>query len=351
MGKTSMSEVVGTRLQVAAEKLGTANPLQFVGGLLQRTFTYPVGSPEYAANALTPGAAPCEPSFSEHQPNLLRFTIVPLSPDSSPCARRNEATREMRRLVDPLFGHSALRWFDQRSEEFRGTGMESRLDYGAFFGNAYDAEGLSTSKVYYEMHPHQVESLPPHLREMVKTAMEALPGLRPLFTKISCGRDHGSQRVTLHHRGPLRLSQLSPLMEKIGLAHQLPSIMQVIGLALGGRFDLPERSAFVGLQETSEGPEMKLEIGLGMIPDLPPGFLDLLTLGLAERPRELHALGRWLRAFTPDKCDWPGRFSVLSIRTTPLTPARVSLYLRPVEFEINQRLSDVARLRQDARAD
>jgi hypothetical protein len=79
---------------------------------------------------------------------------------------------------------------------------------------------------------------------------------------------------------------------------------------------------------------------LGRIPDLPPAFLNLLSLGLAERPRELNALRRWIGAFTPEEAEVPGRFSVLSIRATPLTPARVSLYLRPVEFELNQRIGE-----------
>jgi len=83
---------------------------------------------------------------------------------------------------------------------------------------------------------------------------------------------------------------------------------------------------------------------LGMVPDLPPQFLDLLALGLSERPRQLRAMARWLRAFTPEGQDWPGEFSVLSVRTSPQTPARVALYLRPVECEISRRLSDMTGL-------
>ena len=48
---------------------------------------------------LTPGAVPFEPSFSEAEPNILRFTIEPLGPEASPVSRRDEATREMRRLI------------------------------------------------------------------------------------------------------------------------------------------------------------------------------------------------------------------------------------------------------------
>jgi hypothetical protein len=56
---------------------------------------------------------------------------------------------------------------------------------------------------------------------------------------------------------------------------------------------------------------------------------------LSERPRELTALDRWMAAFTPEDDVWPGRFSILSVRTSPTVPPRVSLYLRPAEFEVS----------------
>jgi hypothetical protein len=340
-----MADVVARRLQSAARQLRTADPLNFVKPLIDRSFRLPPGAPEYAANALTPGAVPCEPAFSEHEPGPLRFNLLPLASDASPVARRDEATREMRRLVGPLFGAGALRWFDHRSEEWRGQASPSRLAYGAWFGTAYDKDGLCASEVSYELHPGQAEVLPGLLKNLVHIARETLPSLIPVFTSIQCGRSTGSQRAVFLHRGPLKLNSLGPLLERLGLAHQLPGLMQVVGLALGGRFDLPERSVLLGLRETEEGPEVQLEVLLEMLPDVPPSFLDLLALGLAERPRQLQALGQWLRAFTPDTHEWPGRFSVLSIRATPRTPARVRLHLRPVEFEVAQRLSDVTRLR------
>lgn len=335
-------DVIKPRIQAAAQKLQTANPLEYVGGLIDRTFNdRPVS---YATNALMPGAVPCEPSFSESEPNLLRFTIEPLGPQASPTARRDEATREMRRLVGPVFGKDALRWFDQVSEEWRGMGSSVRMDYGAWFGSAYDGDGLTSSKVYYELGPNQMEALPAMLKMLTQSALEMIPSLVPLFTTIRCGRASGSQRVTFYHRGPLRLASLAPLLERLGLSHQLPGFMQVIGLALGGRFDLPEGTVVMGLSETAEGPEIKLEILLGRLGDVPPNFLDLLALGLAERPRQLHALARWLEAFTPDSQSLPGRFSVLSIRATPRTPARVSLYLRPIEFELRRDIYDPGNL-------
>ena len=91
---------------------------------------------------------------------------------------------------------------------------------------------------------------------------------------------------------------------------------------------------FVPVGTMTSSSELKFEMALGMIPDLPPSFLDLLALALAERPRELRALETWLQAFTPETADWPGQFSVLSMRVTPTQPARVSLYLRPIDFEL-----------------
>ena len=70
------------------------------------------------------------------------------------------------------------------------------------------------------------------------------------------------------------------------------------------------------------------------MPDLPPQFLDLLALSLSERPQHLMGLVRWLRAFTPQNYSLPGDFSVMSVRVTPQRPASVSLYLRPIEFEV-----------------
>ena len=142
------------------------------------------------------------------------------------------------------------------------------------------------------------------------------------------------------HRGPLAVSALGPLMNRLGIGHQLPSLMRVVGVALGGRFELPGGGVLLGLRETSEGVELKLEILLSAVPDLPARFLDLLRLGLAERPRQLAALDRWLSAFGVDDANQPGHFSVLSVRVSPRSPARISLYVRPIEFEMRDTIEE-----------
>ncbi len=341
MGEFSMATRIKQKMGHAAHTMGVVDPTPYVGELLERSFHMPVGDPRYAANTLTPGAVPVEPSYSEMEPQVLRFTIEPVGAGTSPSTRRDEATREMRRLVGPEFGRDALRWFDGRSEEWRGFASPARMNYGAWFGTSYDRHGLAGSKIYYELSPNQLHALPPSLAALLHIAAETMPNLRPLFTTIACRRDEGSQRLSFGHRGPLRIVELGPLLKRLNMEHQLPGFMQIIGLTLGGRFDLPEGAFLLGLGEAAEGAEVKLEIMLPMLPDLPAGFLDLLALGLAERPRELHALGRWLHAMTPETHEWPGEFSVLSVRATPHTSARVSLYLRPAEFEVPRRLADV----------
>jgi hypothetical protein len=58
-------------------------------------------------------------------------------------------------------------------------------------------------------------------------------------------------------------------------------------------------------------------------------------MNLRERPRELVALERFLEAFTPEHDVWPGRFSILGLRIGATGAPRVSLFLRPVEFEVS----------------
>jgi hypothetical protein len=336
----SMAAHVKQSLSQASRALGVRDPLPIMGPLIERTFSRPDDDVAYAHNALTPGAVPFEPSFSEAEPDTLRFTIEPCGPGTSPVARRDEATREMRRLVSPLFGREALHWFDSRSEEWRGMSGLGWMSYGAWFGSAFDEDGLYAAKIYYELSPHQIEALAPGLARLTRQVMTEMPGLMPIFTSIGCKRDSGSQRVTFMHRGPLALAALGPLMNRLGIGHQLPSLMRVVGVALGGRFELPHSGVLIGVRECAEGVELKLEILLASLPDLPARFLDLLRLGLAERPRQVAALERWLAAFGVEDAAEQGHFSVLSVRVTPKSPARISLYVRPIEFEMRDTLED-----------
>lgn len=338
--KRPMATHVKRSLSDASRALGVRDPLPIMGSLIDRTFSRPDDDVSYADNRLTPGAVPFEPSFSEAEPDMLRFTIEPLGPGASPVDRRDEATREMRRLIAPLFGRDALHWFDARSEEWRGMSGLGWMSYGAWFGSAFDEDGLYAAKIYYELAPTQIDALAPGLARLTRLVMAEMPGLMPIFTSIGCKRDAGSQRVTFMHRGPLALAALGPLMNRLGIGHQLPSLMRIVGVALGGRFELPNGGVLIGLRDTPNGVEMKLEVLLAALPDLPARFVDLLRLGLAERPRQVAALERWLSAFGVDDASEQGHFSVLSVRVTPHSQARISLYVRPIEFEIRDTLEE-----------
>jgi hypothetical protein len=327
-----LSSRVARRLGQAASKLRTANPVPLMQRMLDETFALPEGDPRYGDNTLSPGSAPFE-SLSGG-PGQLAFDIEPLGPEASPTDRRNAATGEMRRLVGQMFGREALYWFDHQSEPWRGFGSGGGMKYGAFFGSSVDRDGLYSSRVAYETSPGQIDQLPAGLFRLVSAVVMAMPELRPVFTTLTAQRDVGGQRLTFFQPQAFKVAELRPLLETLGLAQQLPGVLQILGLALGGRFELPPRSSLLSFGQTQEGPEMEIHVMLDMIPDLPPQFLGLLTLGLSERPRELTALERWMDAFTPDSDVWPGRFSMLSVRAGAQGQPRVSLTLRPVEFEV-----------------
>jgi hypothetical protein len=227
-----------------------------------------------------------------------------------------------------------LRWFDGASESHRGFTRSSALNYGAFFGSSFDGDGLQSATVTYESGANRLGDVNPQLTRLIGAAMAAMPGMRPVFTTLIAGRDHGSQWVTFLLTNGIRLGDLQALMDELGLGQKLSQVLQVLGIALGGRFDLPAGSTLVAFGRGPAGVELELQVMLDAIADLPPNFLQLLTMNLRERPRELNALERFLEAFTPENDVWPGRFSILGLRIGPAGPPKVGLFLRPVEFEV-----------------
>lgn len=328
-----VAELAKRRLSIAARRLGTQDPVPVIGTILDRSFDLPLGDRRYGSNALTPGALPLEHSFTETSPVALRLALEPFGPGASPDARRQEVSREMRRLVSRFYGAPALRWFDRASEPFRGAHRPGSHRFGAWFGAAFDESGVAESKAYYELVPGQMGDLPPNLRHASQVAMAHLPGLLPIFTSISCGRSQGAQRVYFYHRGDLRLLDLEPLMNALGIGHQLPSILSALGLILGGRFVLPEGSVIVGLRDTTRGLGLKLDVLLPALPDPPREMHGLIQMYLSQRPEMQRALRHWMQAMTPDAYGTPGKMSVVGVKVNPQTPARLSVYFRPVGYD------------------
>lgn len=330
-----LAKQVTRELSRWANHLHTADPAGDLDPLIRKTFIREDPA-SYARNMLMPMALPVEPSFSEDQPDTMRVTLQPLPPDAPGVDRRDEVTSTMRQFVDGLAGREAVRWFDRISEPHRGFQHNTALNYGAFFGTAHDRNGLHTSKVYYETPEGRgaIEGLPTELVRVVMTAMQGIPGLTPLFTTIAARRDAGEQKLTFACTAPIKLADLQPTLDVLGLGHRLGGIMQTLGLVLGGQFELPAHSALMAFGHGPHGPDFEIYVLLSAIDDVPPSFLSLLTMGLNERPRALRALERWMGALTPEDDYWPGRFSIISLRTNRSSPPRVSLYLRPAEFEL-----------------
>ena len=152
-------------------------------------------------------------------------------------------------------------------------------------------------------------------------------------TSIGCGRHQGSQRVYLFHRGELRLLQLEPLMHKLGIGHQISSLLTAVGLLLGGRFTLPDGAVLIGLRDTSRGIEMKLDLLLPGVPDPPRDLANLIQMHMALRPDSLRHMRSWMQAMTPDEARGPGDISAVSVRVTPELSARLTVYFLPVGYE------------------
>jgi hypothetical protein len=333
MATVRAAEVAKSRLSIAARRLGTISPVEHIGPLIDRSFDLPVGDPRYGNNQLIPGSMPLEHSFSETATRSLRLDLEPLGPTASPLSRRQEASREVRRLVATHYGRPALAWFDQQSEPFRGSQIHGNARFGAWFGAGFGEHGLDEAKVYYELGPTQLCELPPNLQHAAQIAMSCLPPLVPIFSSIACGRSSGMQRLYFYHRGDLRLLDLEPMMNRLGIGHQLPSMLTALGLVLGGRFVLPEGSVIIGLKDTPRGMEMKLDTLLPGIPDPPMELHGLIKMHLAQRPDSERSFRHWFQAMTPDAFGNPGRISVVGARVNPQMGARLTVYFRPVGYD------------------
>lgn len=323
------AELAKRRLSLAARRLGTKDPVDAIGGLIDRSFPLPLDDPRYGKNHLAPNCVPLELSFSEMAGKTLRFDMQPGDPSAGPLTRMQEASREMRRLVHSNYGSAALHYFDRASEPWRGSGTHANTQFGAWFGMGVDPWGLQESKVYYEMRPGDLDNLPPNLQQVARVAMDALPGLEPIFTSIACNRQRGAQRIYFFHHGELKLLDLEPLMNRLGIGHQLPNLLAAAGVILGGRFALRDGCTIIGFRDTAKGVEMKLDVLVAGMPDPPPQMFDLFNMVLAERPQSQADLHRWVRAVTSDDEKSPGDIGVVSFRVLPEISTRCSIYMRP----------------------
>lgn len=323
------TETLATRarrlLHQAAGRLGTADPLADVGEAIDESLAVPLDEPLHET--------PLSTHFSEQTPEHLNFVMRAAGPGISGADRIHSASAALSRIVGKQFGHGARNWLDGRLEAARGLDHGRGANWGAAFGTAYDRGGLTESFIHCEWGPALADTLPAPLFRIAKTATDSLPGLRPAISTIRCGRNAGSQQISFEIDRPLALSTLQPLMERLGLGARHAGLMSSVAFILGARFVLPPEAAMITLRPTRAGVELRLDVNLDAIPDLPAQLMALTRLQMTERPKSVHGLDRWLMALTPDGYPGPGTVSVLSVWVRPDLPARIALFLRPAVLD------------------
>ena len=314
-----------TFLRQSAMQLGTANPLDDVGRDIDQQLDVPYGEPT--------GETPLSTYFSEQTPEHLNFVMRAVGRDVTGADRIRGATQSMARVVERNFGGAAKHWLDNQLEAVRSIDNGRGASWGAAFGNAFDRDGLSESYVHCEWGPSLMDAMPAPLHRLARLALESMPGLRPVIMSVRCGRAAGAQQLSFESERPLSLAALQPLMDQLGLAHRHAGLMSAIAFILGARFVLPADAAMVTLRPLRQGVELRLDVNLDAIPDLPAQLMALTRLQMTERPRSVQGMDRWLTALTPDGYPGPGTVSVLSVWVRPDLPARVALYLRPASLD------------------
>jgi hypothetical protein len=314
-------------LDRASRVLGTANPLHTgLGRLVDEALPLEPGHPAYRRHEAF------APRFSELAAKKLAFNLEPGGPLASADYRITEGTDAVRKLVRENMGQQAESWLLARSEEARGSGYGAS-SWGASIGASFDDAGVNEALVAYEWGPSLMDSLPAPLYRVARTAMELLPGLRPAFSTIQVGRSTGTQQLTFEMTNALPLSALEPLMRELGMGHQHGSLMSNCAFVLGARFVLPPGVATITLRPTRRGLELRLDVDLDRLPDVPAPLAPLLRMQMAERPRSLREWNNWVSAFTQEGYGSPGSFSMLTFVTSQHHPARIELHLRPAVID------------------
>ncbi len=331
MSRQTASDVARRLLSNAARHLLTPDPttLPEINSALNSSLDWTLDRRMLANSCRDP----FEPTFAESRSNALAFQVEPGDGSVSATDRAEMATRAMRSIIAADIGPKGAYWFDARTEPIRASNMRWGEGFGANFSTAVDRSGVLEAAATYGWTPALTSQFPDTVISMAKTAMEALPSLRPFYTTIRCGRSAGGQQITFDITAEVKFTDLKPLMERFGLGDKHAGLMTLGAFILGARYSLPARSSTLTLLRAGSGVEMRLDIDLDALPDAPSVLLPLLRLPMSERPAALSSFDRWLTALTPDGYTGPGSVTVLSIRVRQDMPARLAVFLRPIAFE------------------
>lgn len=327
MGILSAPSAAKLYLRDASHSLGAADPSQVreVSNALDDWLTLPLGDPTYSRQP------PLKSSFAEERAGHLDFTLTPVGASTSPADRTYAATQAMEDIVGHHYGPNALRWLKGHLEPVVARGRTIR--WGAQLASSFDRNGVRETMVTYEWGPDLLESFPEPLYRLARLATDTVPGARPAYSAVRCGRTSGSQQLTFVVESPLSLNGLRPLLDALGLGEKHAALMSAVAFVLGARFTLPPNCCSITLRPLRAGAEFRLDVNLELIPDLPPQLMSLLRMQLAERPQNLRAMDNWLVAMTPEGYETPGTLSILSFAVRPDMMPRINLHIRPPIIE------------------
>lgn len=308
-------------LRTASRVLGTVDPSGPVSGLLDDALPLPAGDPAYRSRHAF------EPRFSETSSGALTFSVQVPERSRSGSGGVRAASRNVRELVGANFGRSAARWFDRSTD---GLGDDPADDEVATVVSAFDRDGFREAQLAYEWGPATTQALPDAAIRVTETVLALLPGAAPAFTTVRAARQSGSRSITFRLDRDLPLAALEPVMQQLGLGDRHRSLMTAVAFVLGARYTLPAGCGLLSFRPTRFGIELRVDVDLEMVPDLPPNVADLIALQLSERPRSLRSLEHWVAAFSTESDASPGSLSVMSVTVRPDMGARLALYIRPL---------------------
>ena len=302
---TTASNAAKRYLQSAAHSLGAADPIQLreVSSALEDALPLPVGDTAYRRQP------PLVSSFAEERSGHLDFVMNPLGPYASATDRTLAAAKTMEDIVGHHFRGDALRWLKGQLEPVIAHGRvdgHQRCDAGGA-DDRHDDEQPLVARARGRMSPKRGD---------------AHHSLTPR-----------SGWIVNNYPTPLSLNGLRPLMDAVGLGDKHAGLMSAVAFVLGARFTLPPSSCAITLRPLRGGCELRLDVNLESIPDLPPQLMSLLRLQMAERPQSLRSMDSWLVAMTPEGYENPGTLSILSFSDRPDMPARINLHIRPPVLE------------------
>lgn len=328
MARRLASDAARRILSTASRHLLTPDPgdLPEIGSALDQSLDWSLGPYRARRDAF-------EPTFSESRANALAFQVEPGDERASAADRAEMSTRALRAIIAADMGPDAAYWFDERTEPLRARDLRWSGGFGANFATAVDRSGVVEAAATYGWPADLTGAFPESVAEMANIAVAALPGLRPFYTTIRCGRSAGGQQITFDIATDTTFEDLKPVMEAFGLGQRHAGLTTLGAFALGARYTLPARSSTLTLLRSGSDVEMRLDINLDALPDAPRVLLPLLRLPMQERPAALASFDRWLTAMTPAGYSGPGSVTVLSIRVRREMPARLAVFLRPIAFE------------------